>query len=217
MKKIAVILSGCGFQDGSEIHESTLTLLSLSKANIPYQCMAPNINQVKVYDYCDKQYKDHEVRKFLNEAGKIARCDILDIAKCDPNNYTAAIFPGGAGASTTLSNFVIDFNNYKVQKDILKFSEKLVEQKKPMGFICIAPCLIPGIYKKSIKCTIGKDPIVAKKLEQLGCQHLECSADDIVVDEAYKVVTTPAYMLAKNINEVYKGLQKLVNKINELS
>ena len=217
MKKVAVILSGCGFQDGSEIHESTLTLLNLSQANIPYQCMAPNINQVKVYDYYHKQYKDQEARKVLNESGKIARCNILDIADCDPNEYTAAIFPGGAGAATTLSNFAVDFDNYEVQKDILEFAEKLAQQKKPIGFICIAPCLIPGIYKKEVRCTIGNDPIVAKQLENLGCQHLECSAKDIVVDDRHKVVTTPAYMLAQNINDVYEGLYKLVSKINELS
>ena len=31
-KKIGVILSGCGFQDGAEIHESVVTLLALDRA-----------------------------------------------------------------------------------------------------------------------------------------------------------------------------------------
>ncbi len=31
MKSVAVILSGCGVYDGSEIHESVLTMLSLSR------------------------------------------------------------------------------------------------------------------------------------------------------------------------------------------
>lgn len=34
MKPIAVILSGCGVLDGSEIHESVLTILSLSQNNV---------------------------------------------------------------------------------------------------------------------------------------------------------------------------------------
>ena len=32
----AVLLSGCGVYDGSEIHESVLTLLSLEENNIKY-------------------------------------------------------------------------------------------------------------------------------------------------------------------------------------
>ncbi len=31
MKKIGVVLSGCGVYDGSEIHETVLTLLALSR------------------------------------------------------------------------------------------------------------------------------------------------------------------------------------------
>ena len=33
MKKVAVILSGAGYLDGSEIHEATLTLLALDRHN----------------------------------------------------------------------------------------------------------------------------------------------------------------------------------------
>lgn len=41
MKKVAVILSGCGYLDGSEIRESVLTLLALDTANIEYQILRP--------------------------------------------------------------------------------------------------------------------------------------------------------------------------------
>ena len=35
MKKVAVILSGSGYLDGSEIHEATLTLLALDRSSLP--------------------------------------------------------------------------------------------------------------------------------------------------------------------------------------
>jgi enhancing lycopene biosynthesis protein 2 len=34
MKKVALILSGCGVHDGSEIQETVLSLLALEQANI---------------------------------------------------------------------------------------------------------------------------------------------------------------------------------------
>lgn len=42
-KKIAVILSGCGYLDGSEINEAVLTLLYLDQAGADVQSFAPNI------------------------------------------------------------------------------------------------------------------------------------------------------------------------------
>lgn len=36
MKKIGVILSGCGVYDGSEIHEAVLTLLALNSTCVFY-------------------------------------------------------------------------------------------------------------------------------------------------------------------------------------
>ena len=39
MKKIAVILAGCGVYDGAEINEAVLTLLHTAKAGASYQCL----------------------------------------------------------------------------------------------------------------------------------------------------------------------------------
>ena len=48
MKKVAVVLAGCGFFDGAEIYEATLTLLKLDQLDVPYQCLAPNVPQFHV-------------------------------------------------------------------------------------------------------------------------------------------------------------------------
>ena len=51
----------------------------------------------------------------------------------------------------------------------------------------------------------------------MGCQHINCPADGVVVDEAHKIVSTPANMVAKNISEVYVGIKKLVHALVQLS
>ena len=48
MKKIGVILSGCGVYDGSEIHEAVLTLLAISRSGAQAVCFAPDKQQVDV-------------------------------------------------------------------------------------------------------------------------------------------------------------------------
>ncbi|MFW6218451.1 MAG: isoprenoid biosynthesis protein ElbB, partial [Verrucomicrobiota bacterium] len=41
--------------------------------------------------------------------------------------------------------------------------------------------------------------------------------DDIVVDEANRVVSTPAYMLAKSITEAESGINKLIETLLKLA
>lgn len=45
MKKIAVILSGSGVFDGTEIHEAVLALLAIEQQGASWHCFAPNIDQ----------------------------------------------------------------------------------------------------------------------------------------------------------------------------
>lgn len=40
--RFAVVLSGCGVFDGSEIHEAVLTMLAIDEAGGEYRCFAPN-------------------------------------------------------------------------------------------------------------------------------------------------------------------------------
>ncbi|CCK17104.1 Sigma cross-reacting protein 27A [Cronobacter universalis NCTC 9529] len=42
MKKIGVVLSGCGVYDGSEIHEAVITLLALARNGAQAVCFAPD-------------------------------------------------------------------------------------------------------------------------------------------------------------------------------
>ena len=45
MNKVGVVLSGCGHQDGSEIHEAVFTLHALEKAGAEAIIMAPDMDQ----------------------------------------------------------------------------------------------------------------------------------------------------------------------------
>jgi enhancing lycopene biosynthesis protein 2 len=57
MKKIGVVLSGCGVRDGSEIHEAVLSLLAIDKAGCEAICMAqlksvPDCETAKSVTFC---------------------------------------------------------------------------------------------------------------------------------------------------------------------
>lgn len=211
-KKVAVILSGCGVYDGSEIYETTLVLLALDKAGIPYQCMAPNVEQMHVINHMTGE-EMQESRNVLVESARLARGEIIDLAEANADDYAGLIFPGGFGAAKNLSNFAVAGSSMNVNEQVVQFSQAMHSQNKVIGLVCIAPALAPTLIGKGVKCTIGNDTDTAAAIQALGGEHQECAVSDCVIDEERKVVTTPAYMLAGRISEAAAGIDKLVSAV----
>ena len=91
-KKIAVILSGCGVYDGSEIYESVLTLLRIDQNGASYQCFAPDDNQHHVVNHITGE-ESTEPRNMLVEAARLARGDIKILTDLKAENYDGLIIP----------------------------------------------------------------------------------------------------------------------------
>ncbi len=51
MKKIGVVLGGCGVYDGSEIHEAVITLLAIARNGAQAVCLAPDKPQRDVINH----------------------------------------------------------------------------------------------------------------------------------------------------------------------
>ncbi|MHC8397583.1 isoprenoid biosynthesis glyoxalase ElbB [Pseudomonas sp. LB3P93] len=215
-KKIAVILSGCGVYDGAEIHESVITLLRLDQRGAQVQCFAPNISQLHVINHLTGDEMP-ESRNVLVESARIARGNIKDIREADVEDFDALIVPGGFGAAKNLSNFAVEGAGCTVQPDVLALTEAFAEAGKPVGLICISPALAAKIYGPGVTCTIGNDADTAAAMNKMGATHQDCAVSDIVEDKARKLVCTPAYMLAQSISEAASGINKLVDRVLELT
>ena len=216
MKKIAVVLSGSGVFDGAEIHESVLTLLALERHGFEYQCFAPDIEQMHVINHLTGDVAEDESRNVLVEAARIARGNIKDLAQANADEFDAAVLPGGFGAAKNLSDFAVKGSDSSVNPDLVSFIKDFAKDKKPVGFMCIAPAMLPHIYGEGTKLTIGTDQDTADAIEAMGGVHQSCPVEDIVVDEANNLVTTPAYMLASSVSEAAKGIDKLIDKIAKM-
>jgi enhancing lycopene biosynthesis protein 2 len=215
-KKIAVILSGCGVYDGAEIHESVITLLRLDQRGALVQCFAPNIAQLNVINHLTGEEMP-ESRNVLVESARIARGNIKDIREANAEDFDALIVPGGFGAAKNLSNFAIEGAGCTVQPEVLALAEAFAEAGKPVGLICISPALAAKIYGPGVTCTIGTDADTAAAMNKMGATHKDCAVSDIVEDNARKLVCTPAYMLAQSISEAASGINKLVDRVLELT
>ncbi|WLI75624.1 isoprenoid biosynthesis glyoxalase ElbB [Kosakonia sp. H02] len=216
MKKIGVVLSGAGVYDGSEIHEAVITLLAIARNGAEAVCFAPDKWQSDVVNHLTGETMT-ESRNVLIEAARIARGKIQPLALASAQDLDALIVPGGFGAAKNLSNFASQGSECVVNEALRNLVEQMHEAGKPLGFMCIAPAMLPKIFDFPLRLTIGTDVDTAEVLEEMGAEHVPCPVDDIVIDEENKVVTTPAYMLAEDIAQAAVGIEKLVARVLVLS
>lgn len=213
MKNVAVVLSGCGVFDGAEIYESVLTLLALDTKGAKYQCFAPDMQQYHVINHLTGEEMEGESRNVLIEAARIARGEIQNLEDLDVDDFDALILPGGFGAAKNLCDFAIKGADCEVQPQVERVCKAFAEKGKPAGYLCIAPAMLARIYGRNVKMTIGNDTETAETVREMGAEHIDCAVTNVVVDSDHKLVTTPAYMLAQNIGEAAKGINKLVDQV----
>lgn len=216
MKRIGVVLSGCGVRDGSEIHEAVLTLLAIDNNGAKAVCLAPDIelDEVNHLTMQDTGAK----RNVLVESARIARGDIGDIKGAKASDLDALILPGGFGAAKNLCNFAVQGPGGAVQPDVLRLIREMAAAKKPICAICIAPAVLALALGKDLspRLTIGTDPGTAQAIGATGSNHVDCPVDQFVVDKENLIVSTPAYMLAGSISEAARGIEKAVKATLEL-
>jgi enhancing lycopene biosynthesis protein 2 len=216
MKKIAVIISGNGVYDGAEIHETVFTMWAIVKHGAQYQLFAPDKDQHHVINHFNGEEMP-EKRNVLTEAARIARGNIKALDAFHAEEYDALILPGGYGVAKNLSTFAFDGPNCIIDPDLERSILEMIRLKKPIGALCIAPVVLAKVIADQVKVSIGNDAETAKSIEKMGAHHTITGYGEISVDEKYKTVTNPCYMLDSNIAQIAEGAEKVVEKILELA
>ena len=209
MKKVAVILAGCGTIDGSEINETVTLLLALDQHNIEYQAFAPDADQAEVYNHVTGQ-RTNEKRNMMVEAARIVRGKILPLSRFNASNFDALLFPGGSGAAKNIFTYAYDGINFKVNKEVEKAIKDIHSQGKPIGAMCIAPMMVAKVIG-NVNVTMGSGNCrQAKELPMIGCKHTETTHGGVAIDKENKIYSTPCFMLDATLKDIYQGAWNLV-------
>jgi len=209
--KFAIILSGSGVYDGSEIHEATMSMYAVVKNGGTYSVFAPDVDQVHVINHISGE-EMNETRNVLVESARIARGDIKALSEFNVKDFDAILFPGGFGVAKNLSSLAFDGANCKLNKEVEKVVRDMHEAKKPIGALCIAPAMIARIINTA-EVTIGSDVDTANTIEAMGATHTMANHEEIVIDKKNKIVTSPCYMLDADIVQIAKGAENVVKTI----
>lgn len=211
MSKVAVILSGCGHEDGAEIREAVLSLLYLDQQGVEVSVFAPDVPQADTINHLTGNVESQS-RNVLVEAARIARGKISPLSKLDVNAIDALVIPGGFGAAKNLSDFASKGADCTLLPDMETVIRACVKQKKPIAAICIAPAILAAALRGVVKptVTIGDNKDVAGAIESMGGVHINCPTNECVADDRNLLVTCSAYMRDDPIGEVAKGIEKTI-------
>jgi enhancing lycopene biosynthesis protein 2 len=226
MKKIAIILSGCGNRDGSELQESLSLMLAIDRRGWQYQCFAPEgyfevVPHIDVPDDEDAEegtVVDLEQRDIFVESARIARGNLLPIEDYKPADYDALALPGGMGAARNLSSFAFDGPRMMVIDSVQDAILETYRAHKPVVAMCIAPMVLAKLLGRyEVELTLGPDNNQASGIAKgFGCRICACGPTDVCVDSEHKVITTPAYMAATRISEIFAGAENMVARLAEM-
>jgi len=216
MKKIAIVLSGCGYQDGTEITEAISTFIAIGEVGASYQCFAPNID-FEASNHLNGEKQDQ--RNALTESARLCRGQVKELDQLNEKEFDALVFPGGFGAALHLSDWAQKGARCQVDPLVTKAIESFHKNSKPIGAICIAPALIAKtLGSHEVTLTIGNDSETAQEIEKTGAIHEECAVDDFITDRAHKVITTPAYMYDDAPPfQVFTGVKNLIKELVEMA
>lgn len=191
--KIAVLLSGSGVYDGSELHEAVLTLLAIEAQGASYQCFAPDVAQMHVIDHSTGDVSD-EPRNVLVESARIARGKVKDLKSYRADDYDALVLPGGFGAAKNLCSFATEGAECSVNAEVERAILDTHKAGKVIGAMCIAPVILAKLLP-GVKITLGGANDASAAATQMGAQVVPTTHGEVVIDEGQRVVSTPSYML----------------------
>lgn len=225
--KIGVILSGSGVYDGSEIHESVLTLLAIDKEGAQAVCYAPNIMQHHVINHLDGS-EMREERNVLLESARIARGEIKSLDSFSVDDIDALVLPGGFGAAKNLSKWAFAGHKGEINQETKNAIVSTFKSNKPIGAMCMGPTVVAKALedlKLDEKLTVGTvnspSPYditeISNGMNSLGANAQMAEVYEAVVDKENKIVSSPCYMMEASIAMINEGIEKCIKEVVSLA
>jgi enhancing lycopene biosynthesis protein 2 len=220
MKNFGVLLSGCGFYDGSDIWEAVLIHLFLEEKGYNSQFISLNLSSKEVVNH-HTQESVFEKRNIFLESTRIGLDQTKNIEEVDGEEIEGLVIAGGYGV---LQNFLETDPPGRIlnaQSEVKRFIREIFRRKKPIGGCGLASLLIASslqdIVNNPLTLTLGNDAKLSDQLEKLGAIHVIAKLDEAIIDKEHNIVTTPGNLGKHRIKEVASGIENMILGVLELT
>lgn len=222
MKKIGVLLSGCGVYDGAEIHESVFTMLAIQEAGAEYICISVNKPQHHVVNHLTGE-EMKESRNMMIEAARIARGNVKDITEVDPADIDALVIPGGFGSAKNFTSWAFEGPEGMVLPEVKLLVVNMINIGKPVCALCVSPVVVSKALEDSdihATMTLGtteeSSPYDIQRfsdgIKQTGVEPVFKTVKEVQVDTVNRIVSAPCYMMDANMIEVRNNIKSAIEE-----
>ncbi|MFY0652423.1 MAG: isoprenoid biosynthesis glyoxalase ElbB [Cyclobacteriaceae bacterium] len=221
--KAAIILSGSGVYDGSEIHETVFTFLALEENGVEYQCYAPDKEQYHVVNHITGDEMP-ESRNVMVESARIARGDIKSLIELSASEAGLLVIPGGFGAAKNLNQWAISGPDGELDDEVKRVINDFAKNKKPICGLCMGPTVITQALADSAiapTVTVGTSAEdspydiegINAGMSSLGASVASKSIKEVAIDKVNKIVTAPCYMMEASPLEVRNNIAQAIKEV----
>ena len=222
MGSLALILSGCGSLDGSDVWEVSLLSYHLHRKGRSPLFFAPAREQKEVVDHFSGVAVT-EKRNVLSESARIAWGGIREIKELSGREVEGIILPGGGGATRNLADLLGEEKNQylKPKPELQKVIREIYRRRKPIGACGLSVLLVASalrdILETPLTVTIGKDPNLIRQIEGMGAVHVLSRGKEVIMDSEHKLVTTAASLLDLQFADLASCMENMINGVLELT
>uniref|UniRef100_A0A3P8TJA8 Si:ch211-153b23.5 n=1 Tax=Amphiprion percula TaxID=161767 RepID=A0A3P8TJA8_AMPPE len=201
---VAVIVSGCGVYNGTDIHEASAVLVHLSRAGAKVRMFAPNADQMYVVNHCQGTPTD-EKRNILQES-------IL--------NESCRVHSWGFSVAKNLSDWAVKNKDCTILPHLGKLIKDFHKAGRPLSMCCISPILAAKI-RPGCELTVRQDKECEKwtagVVKEMGCKHVNKDVEEAHINVKNKLFTTCAFMCNAPIHKVFDGIGIMVKETLKLA
>lgn len=197
MRRVGVLISGCGRYDGSEIQETVLLVLALRRRGLRPVFLAPQAEQRDVVDHTTGTVDEHAPsRQVLNEGARLTRGVIRPLHEVSASELDALVIPGGSGVLKNLCEPNGRLGGAALRSDVRRLLDGLRERSAPLAAV-----------------GLGEVVLARHESRPLSDHPMTMQATELVSDRARGVLFTPGFMGTDEITEAAEGIERLVDEL----
>ncbi|MDX1387677.1 MAG: hypothetical protein R3344_00695 [Acidobacteriota bacterium] len=198
MRRIGILLSGCGLHDGSDVQETVLVVLAARRRGFRPIYFAPDVEQRTVVDHTSGTIDaDAAPRRVLAETARVARGVVQTVGEMRPSDLDALVIPGGAGAVDNLCDpGDRPLGGGPLRAEVAALLDELATRRAPVGAIGLARVVV-----------------ARHRDEPLDDAPVSIPAGEVVVDEAGRFVFTPGFMGSDDLLQVTEGIDRMIEAL----
>ncbi len=197
MRRVGLLLAGCGAHDGSDIHETVLAALALERALAHVVYLAPAGPQEDVVDHASGTRDDAAPpRDRLVESARLARGRLLELSPAAVSDLAALVVPGGVGVLKNLfADLLVPGRSARLRDEPARAIAALRSRGGALAAIGTAHALFAAAGEPFVDDPFAVPPGAAR------------------VDAARRLAYAPGFLGARTLDEAARGIDELARAV----